>query len=263
MRIPAPLLLALAALAAPAYAQTVTLDVSPDKCLVSCAPIATWSTTPAAASCTASNGWSGPKLASGVETLPATSTAKTYKLDCTWPGGSTATITWVPPTQRTDNTPITSIDHFRINYGLGTSFAQNVEVPGNLTSYVISSGLTPGAWSFRMTATETAGAESDVANVATKTVAAGVTGTASDSVTVQAAPKPPTMTVTIAQAFEVVPDLLNFAFNAGKQVGTARVGAACDKARGVGDGLYALVSMRDFTPFKGVARPAAVLASCS
>lgn len=116
---------------APAHAQaapalTYSLQAtSPDgKTLV---PKLTWSTTPAATSCTASGDWTGTKAAANTETLPAVSAAKAYTLTCNWPGDTTATISWVPPTTNTDGTPLTKC-------------ASQTDTGGCLRSYLVLRG---------------------------------------------------------------------------------------------------------------------------
>ena len=98
------------ALAAAAHAQTAPsltyslTATSPDgKTLV---PTLTWSTTPAATSCAASGDWTGTKAASGTETQAAVSAAKAYTLTCSWPGDTTATISWTSPTANSDGTAL-------------------------------------------------------------------------------------------------------------------------------------------------------------
>lgn len=95
----------------------------------------------------------------------------------------TATVSWVAPTQREDNTPlpITELSEFRIYWGLGTAFDNTTVVTNPTTTTYVIEGLTPGTYSFRMTAVDTNGLESGFSAVATKTV----------EVT---APMPPTIT---------------------------------------------------------------------
>jgi hypothetical protein len=108
------LLLACLFLAAtPAFAQTdpsVTFGASVTNANGSLTTTLTWSTTPAANSCTASghSSWTGQKAASGSLALPAITLSGSYSLtlNCTWPGDSTATVRWTPPTQNTDGSAL-------------------------------------------------------------------------------------------------------------------------------------------------------------
>ena len=82
-----------------------------------------------------------------------------------------ATITWTPPTQNTDNTPITNLRGYRIYFGTS---------PGNLNQMLelanagISSGvvenLAPGTWYFAVKAYNSSNVESDLSNVTSKTI---------------------------------------------------------------------------------------------
>jgi len=83
----------------------------------------------------------------------------------------TATLSWEPPTQRTDGTPLTDLAGYRIAYGntpdrLGQEVTLNN--PG-VTSYVVEN-LSQGTWYFAMTAFDASGAESDYSSVGSKTI---------------------------------------------------------------------------------------------
>jgi hypothetical protein len=82
-----------------------------------------------------------------------------------------ATLSWQPPTQRTDGTPLTDLAGYRILYGNSSGNYPNrvtVDNPG-LTSYVIEN-LAQGTWYFVMTAFDASGAESDYSSVGSKTI---------------------------------------------------------------------------------------------
>jgi len=82
-----------------------------------------------------------------------------------------ATLSWQPPTQRTDGTPLVDLAGYRILYGNAPGSYSNrvtVDNPG-LTSYVIDN-LAQGTWYFVMTAFDASGAESDYSSVGSKTV---------------------------------------------------------------------------------------------
>jgi hypothetical protein len=82
-----------------------------------------------------------------------------------------ATLSWQPPTQNEDGTALTNLAGFRVNYGTSSSsLTQQVNLtnPG-LSSYVIS-GLGSGTWYFAVKAYTTSGVESDLSNVASKTI---------------------------------------------------------------------------------------------
>lgn len=81
-------------------------------------PALTWSTSPAAQSCSATGpaNWAGTKAASGTQTLPAITSSATYNLDCTWPGDSIVTFSWTNPTTNTDGSPYTDPKLVRLKH---------------------------------------------------------------------------------------------------------------------------------------------------
>jgi hypothetical protein len=82
-----------------------------------------------------------------------------------------ATLSWQPPTQRTDGSPLVDLAGYRILYGTSSSNLSNrvtLTNPG-LTSYVIEN-LAQGTWYFAMTAFDASGAESDQSGVGSKTI---------------------------------------------------------------------------------------------
>lgn len=168
---------AFALLAAPAFSQTLTYTVetttSDGKTLL---PRLTWLTTPAAASCTASNGWTGSKAAAGTELLAAISTSASYRLLCTWPGDLLATVFWTAPTTNDDGSALTDLAGFRIYYGTSaTALTQTVTVADKAAvSWKFAAPLTAGKWFFGVRAFNVAGIESVTSSpLATKTLTAG------------------------------------------------------------------------------------------
>ena len=80
-------------------------------------------------------------------------------------------LTWNPPTQNTDGSPLTNLAGYKIYWGLTVSTYTNsvtVNNPG-LASYVVDQ-LTPATWFFAVTALSASGAESPYSNVASKQV---------------------------------------------------------------------------------------------
>jgi hypothetical protein len=82
-----------------------------------------------------------------------------------------ATLSWTPPTQNTDGSPLTNLAGYRIYWGRGQSNYSNSATVNNagLTSYVIGQ-LTPGTWYFVATALNSQGVESSFSNSASKTI---------------------------------------------------------------------------------------------
>ena len=82
-----------------------------------------------------------------------------------------ATISWVPPTENTDNSPLTNLSGYRLTYGRSASqLDQTVNINNaGLTSYTVN-GLATGTWYFALYARASSGSESDASNVAQHTI---------------------------------------------------------------------------------------------
>lgn len=94
-----------------------------------------------------------------------------FTVTVTQVANGTATISWIPPTENTDGSPLTDLGGYRIYYGNSPSnLVQMVELsnPG-LTSYMVQN-LSPATWYFTMRAFRTNGTESEPSNVASKTI---------------------------------------------------------------------------------------------
>lgn len=84
---------------------------------------------------------------------------------------SSVTLSWMPPTQNDDGTPLTDLAGYRVYYGRDRdNLTQVVELdnPG-LTRYVIEN-LSPDRWFFAMTAVNSVGVESNRSPTAAKTI---------------------------------------------------------------------------------------------
>lgn len=82
-----------------------------------------------------------------------------------------ATLTWNPPTQNTDGSPLNDLAGYKIYWGTAQgSYTSSVTInnPG-LSSYVVEQ-LTPATWHFAVTAVNSVGVESSYSNEATKQV---------------------------------------------------------------------------------------------
>ena len=82
-----------------------------------------------------------------------------------------ATLSWVPPTQNVDGTPLTNLAGFRIRYGRVADALDSVlEVRGSSVNSATIEGLAVGTWYFAVSAFTTENVESDLSNVASKTI---------------------------------------------------------------------------------------------
>lgn len=170
----------------------------------------------------------------------------------------TVTTTWVNPVTNTNSSAIPatgagSLTQARIEYGtcngalFGTKAGEVVRTMPVTTSTL---NLQPGTTCVQVKVTNTFGSESAPSNVVSKVVAPPVPG-------------PPTnLTVTDQVAYDVRPNEQTFAFDRGRPVGVARLGAACDEARTTGEDFYAL-ERPSKVKLTRAPRSAALVAKCS
>lgn len=86
-------------------------------------------------------------------------------------GDGTVTLSWTPPTENTDGSPLVDLASYRIYYGLAVGDYPNqvvIDNPG-IATFVVE-GLTPNTYFFVATAVNTQGVESDFSNVTSKVV---------------------------------------------------------------------------------------------
>ena len=82
-----------------------------------------------------------------------------------------ATVSWVPPTQRTDGSALTNLAGYRIQYGTDAGdLNKTITLNGtSLTSYMVE-GLTPGEWYFSLISFDTDDIESVPSGIASKLI---------------------------------------------------------------------------------------------
>jgi hypothetical protein len=81
-----------------------------------------------------------------------------------------ATVNWTPPTANTNGTTLTNLSGYTISYGTSaTALTHSVNVSVGLTSYTISE-LTPGTYYFGVVAHNSAGEQSAMSKLASKTI---------------------------------------------------------------------------------------------
>lgn len=158
-------------------------------------PVLTWSTTPAAQSCTATGDWSGSKAASGTQTLTAITKSATYNLSCTWQGDNTITLKWTPPTTNTDGSTLTDLAGYKVYYGTSPTMSVNtIKDVGPSSSSVTLGPLAAGTWYMVMSAYNAAGVESDKVPVPvlSKTLTASTSTSKTVGIVVNPVPLAPT-----------------------------------------------------------------------
>jgi len=83
----------------------------------------------------------------------------------------TATLTWEPPTQNTDGTPVTTLTGYHIYYGTSPgALTRSISVTGATTTTYEITGLASGTWYFAVAADAADGTESAQSNVGSKTI---------------------------------------------------------------------------------------------
>lgn len=83
----------------------------------------------------------------------------------------TALVSWLPPTQRTDGSPLSNLVGYRLYYGTrADALTQTISLAnGGLSSHMVE-GLSTGTWYFAVVACDSSGQDSALSNIAAKTV---------------------------------------------------------------------------------------------
>jgi hypothetical protein len=87
------------------------------------------------------------------------------------PGNGSAELSWTPPTQNTDGSPVTNLAGYRIYYGQspqGLNYSTTL-ANASSTRHVVT-GLQPGTWYFAVAAVSSTGTESDLSEIGSKTI---------------------------------------------------------------------------------------------
>jgi hypothetical protein len=81
------------------------------------------------------------------------------------------TLTWVPPTDNTNGSPLTDLAGYHIHYGTSQdNMTQVIDLAGTSTTEYEVSGLAPGTYYFAISAYTTEGTESAESDVGYKTI---------------------------------------------------------------------------------------------
>jgi len=98
-------------------------------------------------------------------------TSPAFSVEVVAAASGSATLTWQPPTQNADGSPLTNLVGYSVYWGLTPSDLSNSTRINNagITSYLVEQ-LTPATWYFAITARDADGDESDFSNIASKTV---------------------------------------------------------------------------------------------
>jgi hypothetical protein len=233
------LFLVLGSLAQAQTAGTISFSANKTSSTTGFSPVLTWSTSPTASSCAASDGWSGTKFASGSETLAKITSSKSYKLTCAW-GGGTATIHWTRPTKNTDGSSLTDLASYKILYGTSASALSNsVTVLDPAATSKVIGALGTGTWYFAVRAVNGSGAESANSNVATRSITAA-TASKTVNISISGGTTPPPTTKTLQTSMTSVYDAVftDGVRLLGQKVGTIGLNKPCDKTYKVEPNYY-------------------------
>lgn len=95
-----------------------------------------------------------------------------------------AQLSWTPPTQNTDGSPLTDLGGYTIYYGPSAgNYLSQQDVPDETATGATVTDLTEGTWYFAVTAYDTSANESALSNEASDTVSV--------------APNPPTSVIIV------------------------------------------------------------------
>ena len=96
----------------------------------------------------------------------ATRSLASFNIQVVATASGSATLSWTPPTQNSDGSPLTNLASYRVYFGTSSGTYPNsmtVNNPG-LASFVVDQ-LTPATWYFVVTAVNASGVESAQSNI--------------------------------------------------------------------------------------------------
>lgn len=104
------------------------------------------------------------------QSATASAPAQTTSISTT-PTSKSADVSWTPPTTNTNGSALTDLAGYRIYYGTSPdTLNQTIQVPNaGATDYMVQ-GLSQGTWYFAVVAYTNTGLESNLSNVASKTI---------------------------------------------------------------------------------------------
>jgi hypothetical protein len=101
----------------------------------------------------------------------ATATLPPFAIVVTAVATGTSTLSWTAPTQNTDGSPLVNLAGFRIYSGrAATALGQTADIGNPSVSTFVVGNLAAGTWYFAVTAYNSAGVESDLSTVVSKTI---------------------------------------------------------------------------------------------
>ena len=110
-------------------------------------------------------------LTIGVSDGSSTTNVGPFTINVVATATGAATLSWAPPTQNSDGSPLTNLAGYRVHFGTSQDSLTNMVTINNpgVATFVVEQ-LTPATWYFGVTAVNGAGVESSLSNVGSKTV---------------------------------------------------------------------------------------------
>ena len=101
----------------------------------------------------------------------ATVSLPAFSIDVQQAAMGTATLSWQPPTTRTDGSPLTNLTGYRIRYGTSQgNYPNMIDIVNEGVTSAVVENLPPATYYFVASAYDTTGAESSYSSVVSKTV---------------------------------------------------------------------------------------------
>ena len=176
--------------------------------------------------CTKTGAWSGSGNASGSESVEVNAASQTYTLTCS-SNTDSRTVSWTNPTQNTNGTAatITSNKVYHASSAANIESGTPITLTPAKTSYVLA-GLPAGPRAVGVKATNAAGSDSLISNIATATITlpTGV-DTVQAGCTTPPEPKPPTGVTIASTVWEIL--RTGTGQKVGRDVGLIDLGVAC------------------------------------
>jgi Putative Ig domain len=113
--------------------------------------------------------WSGIRIT--VSDGAASAALATFAIVVEQVALGSVTLSWTPPTQNEDGSPLTNLRGFRVYYGTSSSsLGSMVEIPNAGVTTAVVENLSPATWFFAVKAFTTEGVESSFSNIASKQI---------------------------------------------------------------------------------------------
>ena len=101
----------------------------------------------------------------------ASATLPQFSINVLAATSGSATVRWSPPTSFEDGTPISNLAGYRVVYGQSsTALSQSITIPSAVITSATIEDLSRGTWYFAVKAYTTANVESNLSNIASKTI---------------------------------------------------------------------------------------------